>query len=142
MTTVAGQPKPSIATIWRNGITAAVVAAVINVILYFIGAALGGFPQNVITPMGQPITAVPVIMMSVITILAGTLGYTILSRITANPNRWFVIATAIIFILMIFTPFSLQSAGAPMLMVILLEIMHVVAAGIAVWVLGKYAVEK
>jgi hypothetical protein len=135
MTTAAEQPKAPIATIWCNGVTAAVVAAVINVILYYAGVTFGGFPPDVLTPMGQPITVLPVIGMSVATILLGTLAYTILSRYTANPNRWFLIVTAIIFIVML--PNPLLIANAPVLMIVLLEVMHVVAAGAAIYYLTR-----
>lgn len=135
MTTAAEHPKPSLATIWRNGVTAAVVATVINVILYTIGAALGGFPQDVITPMGQPITVIIVIASSAVAILLGTLVYTILSRYTANPNRWFLIITAIVFIVML--PNPLMIANAPVLMIVLLELMHIVTAGAALYFLTR-----
>jgi hypothetical protein len=137
MTIAATPTKPSIGTIWRNGVIATVVAAVINAVLYFIGSALGGFPTSVITPMGLPITVAPVITMSVATILIGTLVYTVLSRITANPNRWFTIVTAIVFLVMIYSPIPLLSVGAPMLMIVLLEVMHVVAAASAVYFLTR-----
>ena len=131
------QPKPAIGRIWRNGLTAAVVAAVINAILFYIGVAAGDFPASVITPMGEPITVVAVVFMSILTIVLGTIGYTVLSRLTANPNRWFMIATAIVFIVMFISPIQLQSAGASLLMVVLLEIMHVVAAGAAIYFLTR-----
>ncbi|MCE7984794.1 MAG: hypothetical protein DYG89_26780 [Caldilinea sp. CFX5] len=137
MAVATTQPKPAIGRIWRNGVTAAVVAAVINAILFYIGVAAGDFPADVITPIGQPITVVPVIGMSVLTIVLGTVGYTVLSRITANPNRWFIIATALVFIVMFISPIQLQSAGASLLMVVLLEIMHVVAAGSAIYFLTR-----
>lgn len=135
MTIADSQPKSSIATIWRNGVTAALVATVINVILYYIGAAFGAFPPEVLTPMGQPITVVAVIGMSAATILLGTLAYTILNRFIADPNRWFLIATAIVFIIMI--PGPLGIANAPILMIVLLEVMHVVAAGAALYFLTR-----
>lgn len=129
------QSKPTLGSIWRNGLIAAVVSALLNALLYFVGAAVGAFPADVITPAGQPITVVPVILISVIAAIAGTVGYTVLSRLVANPNRWFTIITIVIFILMFFPPIQLQSAGAPLLMIVLLEVMHVVSAGAAIYFL-------
>lgn len=137
MSTTTVQSKPALGSIWRNGILAALVATLINAILFYAGAAAGGFPASVLTPMGVPITIAPVIIMSVATILLGTIGYTVLSRMTANPNRWFIIATVIVFIAMFISPIQLQSVGAPLLMVILLEVMHVVAAGAAIYFLAR-----
>ncbi len=44
MTTAISQPKPALGTVWRNGLIAAVVATLINAILFLVGAAMGGFP--------------------------------------------------------------------------------------------------
>jgi hypothetical protein len=126
--------KPAIGTIWRNGITAAIVAAVINAILYYAGLATGNWDLGVITPMGTSINIVPVVVMSIATIVAGTLGYTIVSRFVSNPNLWFIVATAIVFLLMLAGPFQL---GAPVGMVVLLQLMHVVAAGSAIYFLTR-----
>jgi len=127
--------KPSIGTIWRNGITAALIAAVVNVILFFVGQALNAFPSTVITPMGQPITVGPVAIVTILSILVGTLGYTILSRLTANSNRWFTIIAAVVLIGMAITPFTLP--GAPVLMIVILELMHLVAGGTAIYFLTR-----
>lgn len=53
MTTVSTQTKPSIGTIWRNGLIAVAVATVIHAVLFFIGSAMGGFPTSVLTSMGD-----------------------------------------------------------------------------------------
>src|SRR4051812_38022452 len=120
MTIATFQPKPAIGAIWRNGMMAAVVAAVINALLFFVGSAIGAFPTSVITPMGGPITVVLVVISTVVGLLVGTLGYTVLNWLTANPNRWFTILAVIMLILMAYNPFTL--AGAPMLMIVFLEI--------------------
>lgn len=135
MTTQTVQTKPTLGAIWRNGLTAAVVAAVVNAVLFFVGAAMGAFPDTVLTPMGTPITIVPVVLMSVLSILAGTLVYTILNRFTSNPNRWFIILAVIVLVLMTPGPFALP--GAPPLMIVFLEIMHLVAAGSAIYFLTR-----
>ena len=135
MTTAISQPKPALSAIWRNGAIAAIVAAVINAILFIVGGAAGGFPASVLTPMGVPITLPTVLLMLIVPILIGALGYTVLSRITTNPGRWFTILTVIILILMFVTP--LQLAAAPTLMVVLLEIMHLVVGGAAIYFLTR-----
>ncbi len=85
--------------------------------------------------MGVPITLTAVLLMSIVPILIGALGYTILSHITTNPRRWFTILTVIILIGMFVTP--LQLAAAPTLMVVLLEIMHLVVGGTAIYFLTR-----
>lgn len=54
--------KPSIVRIWINGILAAIVAVLLNVILFFAGSALRAFPEDVLTPMGIPVDVVAVIL--------------------------------------------------------------------------------
>jgi len=135
MSNTVSATNPTMATIWRNGGNAALVAAVVNGILYYIGNAIGAFPADVITPLGGPITIGPVALMTVGLILLGTLAYMLLARFTANPNRWFIIAAIVVFGL--FLPGPITLAGAPVSMMVLLEIMHVVAAGSAIYFLAR-----
>jgi hypothetical protein len=135
MTIAAPTTKPSTATIWRNGLTAAAVSAVVNAIIYLVGAALGGFPSTVLTPMGAPITLAPVLVMSIVPVLLGTLAYQTLTWLNVNANLWFVVITAVVFIVMFAGPLGIP--GAPTLMIVLLEVMHVVTAGAAVYFLTR-----
>ncbi len=136
---VIQKTKPPIARIWFGGILAAVVSALVNVILFFVGSAIDAFPSDVLIPgMGgtaAPMTLMPVAIMSVLPILVATLVYTVLSRVTHNPNRWFTILAAIVFVVMLVTPFTIP--GAPTLMIVFLEVMHVVAAVAAVYFLNR-----
>ncbi len=129
--------KPSAGGVIKNGAIAGVIGVVVNAILYFIGSAMGAFPETVLNPAGQPITLVPVIIVTLIGAIAGTLGYLILSRFMVKPlaNRWFTILAVIILIGMAFTPFSLP--GAPTSMIVFLEIMHVVIGGALIYFLPK-----
>jgi hypothetical protein len=135
MTTATNPTKASIGTIWRNGLIAAAVAAVGNAVLFFIGAAMGAFPDTVLTPMGIPITVVSVIVSSVVGVLLGTLAYTGLNAFTKNPNRWFLILAVLVLVVTAFNPFTLP--GAPMLMIVFLELMHLVAGGAAIYFLRR-----
>jgi hypothetical protein len=108
---------------------------VVNAILYLVGAALGGFPSTVLTPLGAPITLAPVLIMSIVPVLLGTLAYQILTRLPVKANLWFVVITAVVFIVMF--PGPLGIPGAPTLMIVLLEVMHVVTAGAAVYFLTR-----
>ncbi len=136
---VMQKTKPPIARIWFSGILAALVSAVVNVILFFVGSAVGAFPSDVLIPgMGgtaAPMTVMPVAIMSVLPILVATLVYTVLSRFADSPNRWFNILAAVVFVVMLATPFTIP--GAPMLMIIFLEVMHAVAAIAAVYFLNR-----
>lgn len=129
--------KPAISTIWRNGIIAAVVAAVLNAILYQVGVATGNMPTDFITPVGYPLTIAPMVIMSIVPLLVGTLAYTILTRFVKNPlaNRIFVGVAILLLILFAFSP--LQLVNPPLSMVIILEIAHVIAGGALIYALTR-----
>ncbi len=136
MTTAVSQAsKPTLGTVWRNGLIAIVVAAVANAVLYFIGAALGWMPDTVLTPMGQPVTIVPVVASTVIALVVATIVYSILNRFTGNPNRWFTIIAVIVLVVSAASPLSLP--GAPTMMIVLLEVMHLVAGVAAIYFLRQ-----
>jgi hypothetical protein len=135
MSATLSPSKPTLAAIWRKGLTAVVVAVLMNVVLYFVGSPLGAFPSDVVTPAGTPITVALVVIMSVLPLLIGTLGYTILNWLTTTPNRWFTILAIIVLIVMAYTPFTLP--GAPVIMNLFLQVMHLVAGGSLIYCLTR-----
>jgi hypothetical protein len=135
MTTAAISSKPSLGTIWRKGLIAIVVATAINAVLYFVGAALGWMPDTVLSPAGLPITIVPVVVSTVVALVVATIVYSILNRFTDNPNRWFTIIAVVLLVVSFASPLTLP--GAPAMMIVLLELMHVVAAAAAVYFLRQ-----
>jgi hypothetical protein len=130
MSTVGVSSKPSFGAVLRAGVIGGVVGTVINVVLYYLGAAFGWFPESVILPTGGPLQVSNVLIISV----AGTIGaiivYALLNRFVNDPNRWFAIIVIVVLALMAFSPFSIP--GAPMGMIVMLEIMHLVLGG-ALW---------
>jgi hypothetical protein len=129
--------KPAIGSIWRNGIIAAVAVAVVNALIYLLGAATGNMPQDVLTPQGTPITLALMVIMSIVPLLIGTFAYMILTRFTAKPlaNRIFVVVSILLLILMAISP--LQLAGAPIGMVVILEVVHLIAGGVLIYALTR-----
>lgn len=127
MTAAATPVKPSVGGILKNGALAGGVAIILNAILYFIGVPLGAFPQEILTPMGVPLTLGPVAGMTLFGAIGGTVAYLVLTRFLAKPlaDRIFLILAVAVLIFMAFSPLNLP--GAPMMQVIFLEIMHLVA---------------
>jgi hypothetical protein len=71
---VTPNSKPArrpIGEIWKVGLIGAGVAAIINIVLYLLGRALGSFPATALTPMGRPVDAVGAAVLSVSGVLAG-----------------------------------------------------------------------
>ncbi len=136
MTSDQATPVKTRAVSYRNLTFATLVAAalLINVLLYLLGKLFGAFPPTV-QVQGQPFTVVPVIIFSFFPVIIAALVFLLLVRFTAQPKRTFYLVAAVIFALMIFTPFTLT--GAPRLTVVMLELMHIVVAASSVWAVSR-----
>jgi Family of unknown function (DUF6069) len=133
MTTQAQKQTVGIGKFVQAGLIGGLVAAVINLILLFIGQGVNGGPL-LVTPPGQSgVQGVPWFMAIVMSILPGVIAgvlYGILSRFTARPTPIFLVIAAVVFIFMFFNPISSAQGTTAILF---LEIMHVVVAGFVIW---------
>lgn len=120
------ETKPSIGRIVRAGVIGSVIAAVLNVILYFISTALGALPA--MASMGQPITLLPVLTFTIGSGIAATILYLILTRFIEHgrANTVFVTIASIVLIGMAFTPIT-SVVDPTVITVLMLEIMHLAA---------------
>jgi hypothetical protein len=120
---------------------AAVAAAAINAVLFFVGDAIGLMDKNVGIPgpdgSVQPITLLPVVMSSVIPTLVAAGVLALLNRFTANPLRIYGIVTVVLLVLSFANPF-LGIPNVPVGMGVWLNVMHVVVAGVAWYVFNRY----
>lgn len=137
MSNLTIEAKPSIVRIWTNGILAAIVAVLLNVILFFVGSALEAFPEDVLTPMGVPVDVVAVILNTTLGVLGGTLVYTILARFlqTGRANLIFIVIAILVLVAMGAAPFQIEDAAT--LQIVFLEVMHLVAGLSAVFFLSR-----
>ncbi len=119
--------KPSVGSIVRAGAIGIVIAAVLNVILYFISTAIGALPA--MASMGQPITLMPVLTFTIGGGIAAAILYLILSRFLSHEraNTVFVLIASLVIIGMAFTPIT-SVVEPTVITVLMLEIMHLVAA--------------
>ena len=120
-------------------LVAAVVGTVANVILFSLGRATGAIGENVALPNGQVFGAPAVIAMTILpTVLAGVF-YAILGAIgrIRRPITVFRVVALVVFVLSLTSPFSISGAGAGF--ILLLELMHIAAAGGIVWSLTTLA---
>lgn len=116
--------------LFRDALLAALVSAAINALLYFVGAALGAFPQSVVVPRANaPLSVFPVVSLTVIAVFAASLVFLLIALVVPRPKRVFWTVAALVFALMFFTPFSIP--GAPVGMIVALELMHVGAVAAA-----------
>lgn len=130
------QQRPSPGQILRRGGLATLLAAVVNLALYALGASLGAFPPTALTPVGEPLSWQAVLAMSVLGGVVGTLGYLVFTRFLARPqaNRWFIGLSILVLLGMFFAPFQIENA--PTLEIVLLEIMHLVSGGSLIYFLA------
>lgn len=111
------------------GFLGGIVAAVINVVVFFVG----NVSPEVATPMGPPITLGPVILFSLVMV---TLGGVVLGLVRGRVRVYQVIAL-VVMVLSFGAPFGLQDA--PGSMIATLEVMHVVAGLVAIFLVPRLA---
>ena len=115
---------------------AGAISIVINVILFFIGKAMGAFPETVLIPnQGKPFTVVPFIFSSMIPSIVAGLVMGLINHFSKKPKKVFNIIALILVVLTFINPFFIP--GAPMMMIIILNIMHVVVAANLVFIYNK-----
>jgi hypothetical protein len=127
--------------LWWASPLAGLAAAAANVVIYLIASAAGAIPQTVLVPgLNLPITAMPVILNSFVpAILAGAL-LAVLNRFARSPVRLFRIIAVVLLLLSFLNPFTIP--GAPLAMILTLDLMHVVAAAIIVGVLTTLPLKR
>ncbi|NWF67942.1 MAG: hypothetical protein HXY40_02535 [Chloroflexi bacterium] len=122
----------------RTALIAAVVATVLNLIIYFIATSAGVVLQapNPMTNVVEPIPFMAVVMSSVIPAFVGTGLLWALGRFTAQPFTIFFIISVVFTLLSFGGPFSLslQLNGQ-----LTLALMHVVEASTVVGLLATQA---
>ncbi|MCU0427702.1 MAG: DUF6069 family protein [Candidatus Kapabacteria bacterium] len=117
---------------------AALGAAVVNAVLFYIGKATGWISDTIlISPANEPISVVPVIISSIIPTLLAAGVLALLNRFTASPLRVFNIIAAILLLLSFTNPF-VAIPNVPLMMGIWLNVMHVVVAGIVVFAFNRF----
>lgn len=111
---------------WR-ALMAALITAVLNIIVYWIGDSNGAFPDSIQITTGDPLQISNVVMLSILGPVIGIIIFAAVGSI-----KVFRIIAIIGFILFIYTPFSVNDPSTKF--IVFLEIMHVVAAVVTVWV--------
>jgi hypothetical protein len=122
------------------GATAAALAAIINAILYYaLGLGMGFIPNTILAgppDNPQPITIVNVVGASIVPSIIGALVCWLLLRFKPNGFALFRIVAIVLTILSFLNPvFMIQ--GAPIAMIVTLNLMHIVVAGALLWSLQR-----
>ncbi|NRF94830.1 hypothetical protein HQN89_28475 [Paenibacillus frigoriresistens] len=115
--------------VWK-ALVAAIITIVLNLILFYIGDANGAFPDQIKVMADNSLQSSNVIMMSLLGTVIGIIIFAAVGSIRA-----FRIIAVIGFILLIFTPFTVKETTTKF--IVYLELMHVVAAVVTVWVASR-----
>lgn len=119
------------------GPLAIVLAIAANFILWRLALAVLDIPAEF-----MPLNSPSPVFLTFGGMLGAVIAFAVIGRLARRPVRTFNLVALVVLILSFLPDLGLLASGAPLPGVIVLMLMHVVAAGIAVWVLGRYAVER
>ena len=127
--------------LWWASLLAGVGAAAINAVIYVIASAAGAIPATVLVPgLNLPVTVVPVVLNSFVPAILAAIFLALLQRFARRPIRLFRIIAAVLLVLSFANPFTIP--GAPIAMILVLDLMHIVAAAAIVGVLTTVPVKR
>ncbi|NBC96603.1 MAG: hypothetical protein GVY27_09645 [Deinococcus-Thermus bacterium] len=117
--------RPPFRPMLTAGVLAALLSVALNAVLYWLANALGAWSTQVVNPMGDPIDLSAVAFLSAgPPIVAAALAW-VLIRWVPRGRAVFVAISLLVLVLFLFPPTQL---GAPVGMVVVLELMHLVVA--------------
>ena len=122
------------------GLLAAVAAAVANTLIYFAASGLGFITRGFVIRMtsgGMPFTVSLVAITSVVGAVGAAAAFGVIGLFAQHPVRLFRIVAVVALALSFAMPLTIP--GAPVAMVLSLEVMHVVACAVIVGLLTTLA---
>ncbi len=141
-TTVVPTPSERVSLkrlLWA-GPLAIVLALIANGLVRAIALAVLDIPADFV-----PLQTPAFIGLTVVLLLGAIVTFAVIGRLSRRPVRTFQIVAAIVLVLSFLPDIGLLVSGAPgatLPGVLTLMLMHVIAAGVVVWVLGRFAVEQ
>lgn len=134
------QNKLTIGQSFRAGLIAALVAAVINTLVFFIFKAMGIFTETILIDGKVPLTIAPVLMSSIVPTLVATLVFFLFEKFSNKGFRNFRILSIVLLLVSLFSPLSIPNIT--MAYIVGLDIMHVVVALLLLYFIQKAKVAK
>lgn len=139
-TTMNRDTSTSVLSYVQTGLIAAVIAAVVNLVVYFVGQAMG-VPYEIIMQPGTPLTPLQIPQILVMSILPGVVAALLawaLNRYLARGNTIFV-GIAVLILLLSLVPLVTMAETVTTTTRIALAIMHVATAAIITYMLSRKA---
>lgn len=135
-TTVAGdrgRTRAGRGTLWRAGLAASGVAALVNGAVFALAVAAGLFPSLTFTAdAGAQMSIEPVLLVSVVATLTGVGAFALLRRMVAKPVPVFLWIAAGVLLISFAAPFAIP--GTAPAQAVVLNLLHLVVAAVAVGV--------
>lgn len=131
---------PSIVSYLQTGVLAGIMAAIVNVIVYFVGQALGASFDIIMQP-GTPMIPLPIvaiILFSVVPALGAAVLAWALNRYVTRGNAIFV-GIAVVFLLVSIIPDITMPDPVTNATRLGLIVMHFVAGGVITYLLSRKA---
>jgi hypothetical protein len=132
MTAIASTPSITTGRLLTSALISGALAAVANLIVYFISRGVG-VPLQVVTPGSSELQVLPffpVIFASLLPAFVAAGLYALLHRFTARPVQTFQIIAAVVLVLSFISPLAMPTDGGTKFV---LNLMHAVAAGFITW---------
>lgn len=131
------ETKTTFVKILGLSLVAGLISTVLNIILFFIGKAAGFFPDTVLIPnQNAPLNTLNFVISSIVPSLVAGLVMGLIYRFSKKPKKVFNTISVVLVILSFINPFFIP--GAPIMMAVMLNLMHVVVAGDLMYVFNKY----
>lgn len=127
--TVADSTSPtfSLAQIVKTGVIAALIASIINAIIFSLADRAKVWDGIIIPIADQEVELVPIVSATIFGIFGGTVVFAGLNQYTDNPVRNFQIIAGTVLVVSFVQPPLIPGADAPFVLV--QETMHIVAGG-------------
>ncbi len=129
---------------WRRllpvALLAALLAAVANTLVYFAASGLGFIPQSVLIPTASgesPLTVGMVVITSVVAMVGAAIVFAVIGLFARRPVRLFHIVAIVVLVLSFVAPATIP--GAPVAMILSMEVMHMVSWAVIVGLLTTLA---
>jgi Family of unknown function (DUF6069) len=119
------------------GIATAIAAGLANMLVYYLGSAVVSYDPDFVE-LGS---AVGIGIFTLVLAIPAVLVYGLLLRRSGNPVRLFTIISAVVLVLSVIPDFTMipSEPGATNAQTSILVLMHIVAAGVIVWMLTTFA---
>ncbi len=120
----------------KAGLFAAITAAIVNALLFFIFQAVGVFTNDIEIQPGQALSVIPVLISSIMPSIVGSMVFFMIEKYSSNGFKIFGVLTLVLVLLSFLNPF-LKIPNITLMSGIILNVMHIVVGGLLLYFIKK-----